>query len=181
MKQEDLKRMIMEELGRIREARHFAGLEVSALDDAGEEVIRMTWRREPAVEVAERTLLAQLQLPTVKRLMVHKGDEWIEANLPALADDERVDYPEEEPRFSPEQEEQDARLENPDLYYGDDDMLQEGFPGAELVTQFISFIQSNPEVAVAAITANAASLAVVEVLESITDKVRDALAAKEAR
>ena len=181
MKQEDLKRMIMEELGKLREARNFAGLEVSALDGAGEEVIRMTWRREPSAPVAEQTLLAQLELSTVKRLMVHKGEEWIEANLPTLADDVRVDYPEEEPRFSPEQEEQDARLENPDLYYGDDDMLQEGFPGAELVTQFISFIQSNPEVAVAAITANAASLAVVEVLESITDKVRAALAAKEAR
>ena len=180
MKQEDLKRMIMEELVRIREARGFAGLEVSALNDGGDEVVRMTWAREPAAEVAEQTLLAQLELPTVKRLMVHKGEEWIEANLPALAGDARVDYPEDEPRFSPEQEEQDARLANPDLYR-DDDMLQEGFPGAELVTQFISFIQSNPEVAVAAITANAASLAVVEVLESITDKVRAALAAKEAR
>ena len=85
----------------------------------------MRWVREPAVEVAEGTLLAQLELPTVKRLFVHKGEEWIEANLPALADDERVDYaedPEEESRFTPEQEEQDARLANPDLYaYGDED------------------------------------------------------------
>jgi len=121
MKQEDLKKMIMEELGRIREERGFAGLEVSALDDAGQEVVRMTWALEPAVEVAEGTLLAQLELPTVSRLMVHKGEEWIEANLPALVDDARVDYPEEEPRFNPEQEEQDARLENPDLYYGDED------------------------------------------------------------
>ena len=124
MKQEDLKRMIMEELGKIREAEHFAGLEVSALDDAGEEVVNMRWVREPAVEVAEGTLLAQLELPTVKRLIVHKGEEWIEANLPALAADERVDYaedPEEESRFTPEQEEQDARLANPDLYYRDED------------------------------------------------------------
>ena len=120
MKQEDLKRMIMEELSKIREAEHFAGLEVSALDDAGEEVVNMRWVREPAVEVAEGTLLAQLELPTVKRLMVHKGEEWIEANLPALADDARVDYPEDEPRFSPEQEEQDARLANPDLYRDED-------------------------------------------------------------
>ena len=45
MKQEDLKRMIMEELGKIREAEHFAGLEVSALDDAGEEVVNMRWVR----------------------------------------------------------------------------------------------------------------------------------------
>jgi hypothetical protein len=120
MKQEDLKKMIMEELDRIREAEHFAGLEVSALDDAGEEVVRLTWAREPAVEVAEQTLLAQLELPTVKRLMVHKGEEWVEANLPALDNDVRVDYPEEEPRFSPEQEEQDDRLENPDLYRDED-------------------------------------------------------------
>ena len=120
MKQEDLKRMIMEELGRIREAEHFAGLEVSALDDAGDEVVRMVWVREPSAEVAEGTLLAQLELPTVKRLMVHKGEEWIEANIPTLADDIRIDYPEDEPRFSPEQEEQDARLENPDLYRDED-------------------------------------------------------------
>jgi hypothetical protein len=116
MRQQDLRRMITEELNKIREAKHFAGLEVSALDDGGNEVVRMTWAREPAVEVAEGTLLAQLELPTVKRLMVHKGEEWVEANLPALADDARVDYPEDEPRFSPEQEEQDARLANPDLY-----------------------------------------------------------------
>ncbi len=120
MKHEDLKRMIMEELGRIREERGFAGLEVSALDDGGNEVVRMTWAREPSAEVAEQTLLAQLELPTVKRLMVHKGEEWVEANLPALDNDIRVDYPLEEPRFSPEQEEQDARLENPDLYRDED-------------------------------------------------------------
>ena len=120
MKHEDLKKMIMEELNRIREERGFAGLEVSALDDAGEEVVNMRWVREPAVEVAEGTLLAQLELPTVKRLMVHKGEEWIEANIPTLADDARVDYPEGEPRFSPEQEEQDDRLENPDLYRDED-------------------------------------------------------------
>ena len=121
MKHEDLKRMIKEELNRIREERGFAGLEVSALDDAGEEVVNMRWVREPAVEVAEGTLLAQLELPTVKRLFVHKGKEWVEANLPAIDDHKMVDYRDDEPRFSPEQEEQDARLENPDLYYGDED------------------------------------------------------------
>ena len=121
MKHEDLKRMIMEELGRIREERGFAGLEVSALDDAGEEVVNMRWVREPAAEVAEQTLLAQLDNPAVKRLFVHKGKDWVEANLPAIDDHKRVDYPDDERRFSPEQEEQDARLENPDLYYGDED------------------------------------------------------------
>ena len=119
MKQEDLKKMIMEELSKILEAKHFDGLEVSALDDGGNEVVRMTWAREPAAEVAEQTLLAQLELPTVKRLMVHKGKEWIEANLPVLDQDIRIDYPEDEPRFSPEQEEQDDRLENPENYQGD--------------------------------------------------------------
>ena len=54
--------------------------------------------------------------------------------------------------------------------------LKEGFPGAELaepVTQFVNFIQSNPEVAIAAISANAAGLAIAEMLESIALKVRD--------
>tara|TARA_R110000823_G_scaffold35373_6_gene97735 strand:+ start:106 stop:471 length:366 start_codon:yes stop_codon:yes gene_type:complete len=51
--------------------------------------------------------------------------------------------------------------------------LKEGFPGAELVTQFVSFIQSNPEVAIAANSANAAGLAIAEMLESIALKVRD--------
>ena len=120
MKQEDLKKMIMEELDRIREERGFAGLEVSALDDGGNEVVRMVWAREPSAPVAEQTLLAQLELSTVKRLIVHKGEEWIEANLPALDQDIRVDYPEEEPRFSPEQEEQDDRLENPENYRDED-------------------------------------------------------------
>ena len=119
MKHEDLKKMIKEELNRIREERGFAGLEVSAPDDGGNEVVRMVWAREPSAPVAEQTLLAQLELSTVKRLMVHKGEEWIEAYLPALADDARVDYPEDEPRFSPEQEEQDDRLENPENYQGD--------------------------------------------------------------
>ena len=118
--QTNLKQLIAEELQNIREAAHeFKGLEVSALDDGGNEVVNMRWVREPAAEVAEGTLLAQLELPTVKRLMVHKGEEWIEANIPTLADDDRVDYPKPEPRFSPEQEEQDDRLENPENYQGD--------------------------------------------------------------
>ncbi len=121
--QTNLKQLIAEELQNIREAEHeFKGLEVSALDDGGNEVVNMRWVREPSAEVAEQTLLAQLELPTVKRLFVHKGGEWIEANLPALENDERVDYaedPEEKRRFSPEQEEQDDRLENPENYQGD--------------------------------------------------------------
>ncbi len=116
---DQLKEIISEELNKLREERGFEGLDVAALDDSGEEVIRMTWKREPGVEVAERTLRAQLDLPTVERLMVHKGEDWVEANLPALADDVRVDYPEDEPRFSPEQEEQDARLADPESYEDD--------------------------------------------------------------
>ena len=121
MKQEDLKRMIMEELGRLREEMQFDGLEVSALDDAGDEVVRMVWTREPAAAVAQGTLLAQLELSTVKRLMVHKGEEWIEANLPMLADDVRVDYPEDEPRFTDDQMDRDRQLGG----YGDEDSLDE--------------------------------------------------------
>ena len=117
---DQLKEIISEELNKLREERGFEGLDVAALDDSGEEVIRMTWKREPGVEVAERTLRAQLDLPTVERLMVHKGEDWVEANLPAIADDVRVDYPEDEPRFSPEQEEQDARLADPESYEDED-------------------------------------------------------------
>ena len=58
--------------------------------------------------------------------------------------------------------------------------LEEGFPGAELVSQFIGFIQQNPEVAVAAISANAAALGIAEMLETIADKVRDGLANRES-
>tara|TARA_Y100001973_G_scaffold33472_1_gene50353 strand:- start:46 stop:1128 length:1083 start_codon:yes stop_codon:yes gene_type:complete len=58
--------------------------------------------------------------------------------------------------------------------------LQEGFPGAELVSQFIGFIQQNPEVAVAAISANAAALGIAEMLETIADKVRQGLANRDS-
>ena len=58
--------------------------------------------------------------------------------------------------------------------------LEEGFPGAELVSQFIGFIQQNPEVAIAAISANAAALGIAEMLETIADKVRDGLANRES-
>ena len=58
----------------------------------------------------------------------------------------------------------------------DEGKLEEGFPGAELVSQFIGFIQQNPEVAVAAISANAAALGIAEMLETIADKVRQGLA-----
>ena len=58
--------------------------------------------------------------------------------------------------------------------------LEEGFPGAELVSQFIGFIQQNPEVAVAAISANAAALGIAEMLESLADKVREGLANRES-
>jgi len=121
MKREDLKRIIAEELAKLREATQFDSLEVAAIDANGEEGVRLIWRREPPVEVAEQTLLAQLDNPSVARLMVHKGKDWVEANLPAIDDHKRVDYPEEPDRFSPEEREQDARLENPDLYYGDEE------------------------------------------------------------
>ena len=62
----------------------------------------------------------------------------------------------------------------------DEGKLEEGFPGAELVSQFIGFIQQNPEVAVAAISANAAALGIAEMLESLADKVREGLANRES-
>ena len=57
--------------------------------------------------------------------------------------------------------------------------LREGFPGSDLIAQFISFIQSNPEVAVAAISANAAALAIADMLEGVINKVRDAKSQQE--
>lgn len=57
--------------------------------------------------------------------------------------------------------------------------LEEAIPGAGLVSQFISFIQQNPEVAVAAISANAAALGIAELLESLANKVRQGLANRE--
>ncbi len=57
----------------------------------------------------------------------------------------------------------------------------QGFPGAELVSQFIGFIQQNPEVAVAAISANAAALGIAEMLETIADKVRQGLANRDMK
>ena len=59
--------------------------------------------------------------------------------------------------------------------------LEEGFPGAELVSQFIGFIQQNPEVAVAAISANAAALGIAEMLETIADKVRQGLTSRDMK
>jgi len=57
--------------------------------------------------------------------------------------------------------------------------LREGFPGSDLIAQFINFIQSNPEVAVAAISANAAALAIADMLEGVINKVRDAKSQQE--
>ena len=57
--------------------------------------------------------------------------------------------------------------------------LEEGVP-IDLIGQFIGFIQKNPEVAVAAISSNAAALGIAEMLETVADKVRSALAEKEA-
>jgi hypothetical protein len=62
---------------------------------------------------------------------------------------------------------------------GERGKLEESVP-MDLIGQFIGFIQKNPEVAVAAISANAAALGIAEMLETVADKVRSALAEKEA-
>ena len=100
-----LRQIIKEELGGSREEKKFDGLEVSVLDGSGEEVIRMIWSDHADTVFVKQTLLAQLGMPTVERLMIHRGEEWIRENLPEIDEDVRVDYPEDEPRFSPEQEE----------------------------------------------------------------------------
>ena len=57
--------------------------------------------------------------------------------------------------------------------------LEESVP-MDLIGQFIGFIQKNPEVAVAAISSNAAALGIAEMLESLADKVREGLANRES-
>tara|TARA_R100000664_G_scaffold31286_1_gene44744 strand:+ start:364 stop:618 length:255 start_codon:yes stop_codon:yes gene_type:complete len=65
------------------------------------------------------------------------------------------------------------------LDVGERGKLEESVP-MDLIGQFIGFIQKNPEVAVAAISSNAAALGIAEMLETVADKVRSALAEKEA-
>ena len=58
--------------------------------------------------------------------------------------------------------------------------LEEAAP-MDLIGQFIGFIQQNPEVAVAAISANAAALGIATALETIADKVRAGLAKRDMK
>ena len=124
MKQEDLKRMIMEELGRIREERGFDGLVVTAVGRDDQEVVRMSWRSEPEIDVLAKTLISTYMMGAVEYLQAEEGEDWLMSNIGRIERKEDRDVAREAfgmDRFSPEEREQDDRLENPENYRYDDE------------------------------------------------------------
>ena len=124
MKQEDLKRMIAEELGRIREERGFDGLVVTAVGRDDQEVVRMSWRSEPEIDVLAKTLISTYMMGAVEYLQAEEGEYWLMSNIGRIERKEDRDVAREAfgmDRFSPEEREQDDRLENPELYRYDDE------------------------------------------------------------
>ena len=124
MKREDLRRMIAEELDRIREERGFDGLVVTAVGPGDQEVVRMSWRSEPEIDVLAKTLISTYMMGAVEFLQAEEGEGWLMSNIGRIESKEDRDVAREAfgmDRFSPEEREQDDRLENPDLYRYDDD------------------------------------------------------------
>jgi hypothetical protein len=120
--QTNLKQLIAEELQNIREAAHFDGLVVAALGPGKEEVVRMSWKSEPDLDVLGKTLASTYMMSGVVSLQAKKGEEWLMSNVDGIRDKKVRDTAREAlglSRFSPEQEEQDDRLENPENYQGD--------------------------------------------------------------
>tara|TARA_R110000824_G_scaffold382538_1_gene575745 strand:+ start:40 stop:414 length:375 start_codon:yes stop_codon:yes gene_type:complete len=121
MKQEDLKKIIMEELGRIREERGFDGLVVTAVGPGDQEVVRMSWGSEPDIDVLAKTLISTYMMGAVEYLQAKEGEDWLMSNIGRIERKEDRDVARKAfgmDQFSPEEREQDARSENPDLYYG---------------------------------------------------------------
>ena len=120
MKHEDLKRMIMEELNKVREAAHeFKGLEVSALDGAGKEVVRMSWKSEPDLDVLGKTLASTYMMSGVVSLRAEEGEEWLMSNVDGIRDKKVRDRAREAfglSQFSDDQMDRDRQLGG----YGDD-------------------------------------------------------------
>ena len=124
MKREDLRRMIAEELDRIREERGFDGLVVTAVGPGDQEVVRMSWRSEPDIDVLAKTLISTYLMGAVEFLQAEEGKDWLMSNIGRIESKEDRDVAREAfgmDRFSPEEREQDDRLENPDLYRYDDE------------------------------------------------------------
>ena len=121
MKHEDLKKMIMEELGRIREAAHFDGLVVTALGPGNEEVVRMSWKSEPDLDVLGKTLVSTYLMGAVEALRAEEGEEWLMSNVDGIRDKKVRDTAREAfglSRFSDDQMDRDRQLGNPGI---DDD------------------------------------------------------------
>ena len=121
MKHEDLKKMIMEELGRIREAAHFDGLVVTALGPGDEEVVRMSWKSEPDLDVLGKTLVSTYMMSGVVSLRAKEGKEWLMSNIDGINSKKVRDTAREAfglSRFSDDQMDRDRQLGNPGI---DDD------------------------------------------------------------
>jgi hypothetical protein len=124
MKHEDLKRMIMEELNKVREAAHefpSEGLTVEALDDGDQPVVSMTWRNNPGIDVIAQTLVSTYMMSGVASLRAEEGEEWLMSNVDGIRDKKVRDTAREAlglSRFSDDQMDRDRQLGNPGI---DDD------------------------------------------------------------
>jgi len=126
MKHEDLKRMIMEELNKVREAAHeWEGLTVEALDEGDQPVVSMTWRNNPGIDVIAQTLVSTYMMSGVVSLRAKEGEEWLMSNVDGIRDKKVRDTAREAlglSRFSDDQMDRDRQLGG---YGDDDDMMEE--------------------------------------------------------
>jgi hypothetical protein len=116
-----LKDMIIEELGKIREAAHFDGLVVTALGPGDEEVVRMSWANEPDIDVLGKTLVSTYLMGAVEALQAVEGEDWLMSNIDGI-NSQRVREVAREAlglsRFSDDEMDRDRQLDNPSI---DDD------------------------------------------------------------
>ena len=82
--QTNLKQLIAEELQNIREAAHFDGLVVTALGPGDEEVVRMSWKSEPDLDVLGKTLVSTYMMSGVVSLQAEEGKEWLMSNIDGI-------------------------------------------------------------------------------------------------
>jgi hypothetical protein len=116
-----LRDMIIEELGKIREAAHFDGLVVTALGPGDEEVVRMTWATEPDLDVLGKTLVSTYLMGAVEALRAEEGSDWLMSNIDGIKSQRVRDTAREAlglPRFTDDQMDRDRQLGNPGI---DDD------------------------------------------------------------
>ena len=114
-----IKKIIGEEFRKIREERGFNGLVVTAVGPGDQEVVRMSWKSEPEIDVLAKTLISTYMMGAVEYLQAEEGEDWLMSNIGRIERKEDRDVAREAfgmDRFSPEEREQDDRLENPGLY-----------------------------------------------------------------